>query len=382
MSCHRRRSVVFLLVVAGFGATSRGAFADGDAGEVASARKIFAEGVRLYQSGDWEGARRLFREADGVHHAPAITYNLGLAEEKLGHPQAAIDAYEAYIAEAGDKGELALSAASAIAQIKGRSTRLRLETKPSGARLFVDGTALAEVAPSSVLVTAGHHVIVAQGDGWRAESDVLVRGAADVVRVLLEQEPTTLAPTASPEPAVIAAPVAPPPPVVVVAPEPGRVPNGVVWGAAFAIVPAYLLGVRTPNVDNTTAALSIVAGPLLELGHALSDTLVFSARGFVGIGPDAKPSHAWMLGPGVSDKVSSRLWVGATFIGGQLETRAHGARYGTDIVFGAMLEANFVLLSKPHGEWLVGVQPSFLLTDMSQDNTTFFLPLSFGYRSF
>ena len=50
--------------------------------------------MHLYQTGDWEGAARHFREADAEHHAPAIVYNLGLSEEKLGHPQAAVDAYE------------------------------------------------------------------------------------------------------------------------------------------------------------------------------------------------------------------------------------------------------------------------------------------------
>src|SRR5207244_3515958 len=95
------------------------------AGDVEVARKIFADGVKLYQQGDYEGARRLFKQADAEHHAPAIVYNLALAEEKLRHPQAAVDAYEAYVAEVGDRGELSSSAAVAIAQIKARATKLR-----------------------------------------------------------------------------------------------------------------------------------------------------------------------------------------------------------------------------------------------------------------
>src|SRR5688500_5278260 len=75
------------------------------AGDVDAARKIFAEGVKLYQQGDWEGARRLFKKADEEHHAPTIVYNLALADEKRGALQAAVDAYEAYVAEVGEKGE-------------------------------------------------------------------------------------------------------------------------------------------------------------------------------------------------------------------------------------------------------------------------------------
>src|SRR5687768_10008336 len=72
---------------------------DAHAGDVDAARKLFADGVKLYQQGDYEGARRLFKQAEAEHHAPAIVYNLALAEEKLRHPQAAVDAYEAYVAE-------------------------------------------------------------------------------------------------------------------------------------------------------------------------------------------------------------------------------------------------------------------------------------------
>src|SRR6185295_9464869 len=124
--------------------------------------KAFAEAVKLYQAGDYEGARRLLRDADKEHHSPAIVYNLALAEEKLGHVQAAVDAYEAYVAEVGDQGALSSPAAIAIAQLKSRSTRLRIETTPPGARVIVDGTVLRETSPTSYLVPAGHHVVVAQ----------------------------------------------------------------------------------------------------------------------------------------------------------------------------------------------------------------------------
>jgi hypothetical protein len=153
--------------------------------DVEAARRDFSEGVRLYQQSDFEGARRLFLQADKAHHAPAIVYNLALAEERLGHPQAAVDAYEAYVAEAGESGEFTSSATFAIAQIKARSTRLRIDSEPSGARLFVDGSPLREPAPTVVLVPAGHHVIVAQGDGWRAERDLVAAGSGDSVALSL-----------------------------------------------------------------------------------------------------------------------------------------------------------------------------------------------------
>ena len=358
------------------------------ADDIVRARKAFAEGVRLYRNGDWEGARRLFREAEAEHHAPTIIYNVGLAEEKLGHPQAAVDAYEAYLAESGDSGEFAATAAAAIAQLKARSTRLRLETTPPGARLFVDAAPLSDRAPASFLVPSGHHVVAAEGDGWRAERTVEATGAGDTLSVVLEPSSP---PTSAPAPAVSS--LSPPPPASSTAPPrdlPSQAvpsarddaPEELTWGAAFAIVPIYLLGVTTPSAPNARPGASIVAGPLVEIGWSLTDSFELLGRGFAGIGPDAKPSTGWWLGPGLSYRLGSAVWVGATFIGGDISTRAHSEPYGTSFVFGTMLEANVILLKKRGGEWLAGIQPSLLLTQIKQDNTAIFFPVTFGYRAY
>jgi hypothetical protein len=352
------------------------------AGDIVVARKAFSEGVRLYQKGDFEGARRLFKQADAEHHAPPIVYNLGLAEERLEHPQAAVDAYEAYVAEAGDTGEYSATAAVAIAQIKARSTRLRVESKPAGARVFVDGAPLAEPSPTTLLVTSGHHVVVVQGDGWRDEKEIETRGAGDLATIgLFAPEPAEPpAPTPAPHAQPAAAqPERPPPPP---SPAAEAAPDGFVWGASFAIVPTYLFGVVTPGADNARPGASIVAGPFIDLGLALTDRFELVFRGLAGIGPDAKPSYAYMGGPAVSFRVARPLWIGAAFLGGQFETRAHGQRYGTDLVFGALAEASLVVLEKPEGQWIASFMPSFLLTEMHVDNTTIFFPLMFGYRAF
>ena len=159
---------------------------DARADDVEAARKDFAEGVRLYQRGDYEGARRLFKKADTEHHAAPVLYNLARTEERLLRAQAAVDAYEAYVGDAGEGGEFTGAAVVAITQIKARSTRLRIETRPTGARIFVDGFPLSESSPTTFLVSAGHHVVVAQGEAFRAERDVEVTGNGDSLSVTLE----------------------------------------------------------------------------------------------------------------------------------------------------------------------------------------------------
>jgi hypothetical protein len=362
------------------------AVCDARADDIEGARRDFAEGVRLYQRGDYEGARRLFKKADAEHHASPIVYNLAHTEERLLHPQAAVDGYEAYVAEMGETGEFSAASVVAIAQIKARSTRLRIDTKPPGVRVFVDGLPLVESSPTSVLVPAGHHVVVAQGDGWRGEADVEVQGAGDLLAVVVEaraaekaatQAPRTTEPSAAPAPA----PLLVPPPSDRVPDPAADMPSGFVWGAAFALAPYHLLG-AAQGEPNDRAATQVVAGAILEIGHAVTDRFEFLGRGFFGLGPDGSPSYAVMGGPGLSLRLGSSLWLGATFLGGKLETVSRDVRYGTDLVFGAMAEATIPVLTTSQGQWTAGVQPGLLLTDKGRDNTAFFFPLSFGYRAY
>lgn len=374
-----RASVVAATLVTAL-AVPRGA----RAGDVVAARRDFAEGVRLYQRGDFEGARRLFQKANAEHHAAPMVYNLALAEERLAHHQAAVDAYEAYVAEAGDAGEFRAAAAMAIAQIKARSTRLRIDTKPSGARVFVDGSPLSEPAPTLFLVPAGRHVIVAQGDGWRGEEDIEARGAGDVLAIVIKpkDEAPVVVPPAPPASAPLdsAPPTTNAPPLTPVEPA-APLPDQFIWGAAFVLAPYHMLGAAKGS-ENAGTATQVVSGAIVEVGHAMTDRVEFLARGLFALGPYGKPTYAFMGGPGISLRIGSWVWLGATFIGGGMETIKDRIRFGTGIVFGTIVEASFVVLNTPHGQWTVGVQPGTLLTDNGRDNAAFFVPLSFGYRSF
>jgi hypothetical protein len=338
------------------------------------ARRDFTEGVRLLQLGDFEGARRLFKRADAAHHAPSVVYNLGLVEERLGHAQAAVDAYEAYVAEAGDTGELSAAAAVALAQVRARSTRMRIGTSPLGARIFVDGNALPEAAPTAWLVTAGHHVIVAQGTGWRAEQDVVARGAGDLVEVLLTRpEEAAPTPAAATTPASISDADRDTQPAT-------NAPNDLVLGAAFALVPFRLLGAQNADHGNGEGATQAMVGGIVEAGYAITERFELLFRGLVAFGRDARPSHVTMGGPGVSLRIGSRAWLGASFVGGQLSTEAHFRDFHTDFAFGALAEATYAVVTTQHGEWSVGFQPGCLITDGAYTNTAFLFPLSLGYR--
>lgn len=353
------------------------------AGDVDKARALFADGVAMLDRGDFEGARRAFLAADQEHHAPAIVYNLGLAEERLGHPQAAVDAYEAYVAEAGAGGELTEAATLAIAQIKARSTRLRVETTPPGLRLFVDGAPLRETSPTTLLVTRGRHVVVAQSPSWRAELDVEAKGENDAMTVTLAPPGTDHAEGGLGPSAIAPPPRGPAPPIAPPEAPATREPDGFVYGASFAVAPYYLLGTKTAGASNERAAgPSVVAGFLVDVGVALTNRVELLFHGYAALGPDGKPTYTYWGGPSLSVRVLDPLWVGATFIGGRLETLVRGVPYGTDLVFGASVHAALEVLRKPYGQWFAWAEPGFLLTELRNDNTALFVPLGFGFRSF
>src|SRR5687767_4148714 len=96
----------------------------GWAGPVEEAREHFKKGVELFQRGEPAAALAEFEAADKKHHAASITYNIARAREALGQAQAAIDAYQAYLNEAGEKGEYSAAATLSINQLKQKSTRL------------------------------------------------------------------------------------------------------------------------------------------------------------------------------------------------------------------------------------------------------------------
>ncbi|MDB4935329.1 MAG: TonB-dependent receptor [Labilithrix sp.] len=352
--------------------------AGGDA--IDDARKHFAEGVKRYQEGDFEGARVLFEQANAEHHAPPIVYNIARAEERLGHPQAAIDQYDTYIAEAGENGEFTQAAVLALARIRKSSRQLRIETKPPGARVFVDGSPTRDPAPTRVLVPAGRHHVVAEGDGWRAEADVEA-GAAAVENVMLERpdgaaaSPTTTPSTSTTGPNERTRPAEALPPA----------PDGFIFGAEFTVVPH--------RFDRTAArrysSFGIAAGVIVEAGYAPADDFVVLGRTLVSVGSKGAPATTLAaIGVAMSYRVRKSVWIGAAFMGGRallpgaIEPQGNEQRrFDTDYVFCPTLEVSVAVLTKPYGQWLVSIFPGYYFASPA-DNDVFFVPVGFGLRTF
>ncbi len=337
---------------------------------VDDARKQFVEGVQRFQEGDFEGARAAFGRAEAEHHSAVIVYNLARAEERLGHPQAAVEDYEAYLAEGGDAAEYGPAAALAIAQIKGRSPRVRIETNPPGTRIFVDGTPITERSPTTLLVPVGHHHVVVEGDGWRGEADL---DAVETTRI----ESVTIA--RPPLPPKVEVPL--PPPVKPAAPW---APDDFVMGVHFLLVP-YHFGHASGKTNSTDG---LAAGGMLDLGYALTDKTEIFFRALGAVGSEGKPlTSIGAVGVAFSVRVLPFLWLGAGFLGGRgmihqvLQDDNQTYRYDTDYVFSPQIEVSYAVLTTRYGQWMFSMLPSYFVAG-PLDNSTLYVPFAFGLRGF
>ncbi|MCS6858605.1 MAG: tetratricopeptide repeat protein [Sandaracinaceae bacterium] len=66
----------------------------------ALARRLFEEGRRLFQSGDFSASARAFRRAYLLSPRPGLLYNLALAELRAGNDALALEAFEGFLRQA------------------------------------------------------------------------------------------------------------------------------------------------------------------------------------------------------------------------------------------------------------------------------------------
>lgn len=148
------------------------------------ARTLFQKGTDLFAGEKYEEAVEAFRAAYAVRPSWKLLFNIGQAEAAARRYGQALEAFEQYLAEAGD--EISLERQQ---EVQNEARRLRemvgtlMVTAPSGAMILVDdlerGTA---PMPDGILVSAGvSHGLKAVIDGKVvAESEARVRVGASV----------------------------------------------------------------------------------------------------------------------------------------------------------------------------------------------------------
>jgi hypothetical protein len=320
----------------------------------ARARQDFAEGVRLFQLGDFDGARASFLRADAVRHAPAIVFNLARAEEKLGNVQAALDAYEAYLREAGTGSDLGLAASVAVAQLKERATRLRIESEPAGANVEIDGRATSQRTPALVYVRAGepHRVRVTaiDLDETRA-TDARAPGEEVALSFHAGAGDATHA-------------------------------SRFYAGGGLALVTYHFIGAKPlPGGIRFADETNVTLGGSIEGGIRILPRLYLGLDLLAAVGTYGHPNYVVGGSVGVAYRFDLGLWLRGAATIADVDSNKTGRTISTDVVLGPAIEVAYEIDREPFGAWFVAVGAALLPADAQRDTDAVFFPLRLGVRA-
>jgi hypothetical protein len=192
---------------------------------VAAARSLGVQGIKLADSGDCKGAIELLSRAESLYHAPSILGRLGECQVLVGQIVLGTENLNRVVRE-----ELAANAPKAFRDAKERAKGVLNTALPKIARLTVkiephDAKPQVTVAgapiPPALLgverpTDPGSHEIVVSAPGYLEQKSTvtLVEGGSQEVSLKLEKDPNVVAATPPPAPppstVVTTAPAQPP----------------------------------------------------------------------------------------------------------------------------------------------------------------------------
>jgi PEGA domain len=147
------------------------------------AAQRFDRGLKLFNEQDNAGALAEFRRANELSPNAFVLYNIGLVEAAIGRPVEAFDALEQALRPgSGLKPELRSRAQSVVAEQSARIGRVRVVTRPEGARVEVDGVVAGRSPLAEPLrVASGTHVLGAVLEQYApARKEVSVAGNQEI----------------------------------------------------------------------------------------------------------------------------------------------------------------------------------------------------------
>lgn len=197
-------------------------------GDLAAARKLFDEGIKREEAGDWPTALAKFREVAAIRLNHIVRFHIALCLEKTGKLVDALSEFSLAKVQAEKEGgtdaELTIANATKhIDVLRARVPSVRVERPTVVAVVTIDGAPA--LFDSATLLDPGAHVIEVRAETYKPfmKRVLLVDGVRESMVIAPVLEPIAIA--------------KPPPPVVVDAP-PNRTATYVLSGIGIASVAA------------------------------------------------------------------------------------------------------------------------------------------------
>jgi hypothetical protein len=210
-----------------------------------AARKAYGEGEKAYAAGDFAAAHTGYARANELIPSAHAAYWAAKSLDQGGQVEAAIQAYEALVADPGATkigDDKFADAQTRLATLKASQIgEVSVSTLPLTAALTVDGVAQPGPLPVVLKLAPGPHKLSFSAEGFDAkEVDLQVQAGAKVEQKVELSQRLVPPPPPPPEP-IVAPPLAPPP----AAEKHSKVPAYVTLGiAGGGVIVGTIFGVK------------------------------------------------------------------------------------------------------------------------------------------
>lgn len=193
MRLHRSAAVVVALSLAASFVPR--AYAEPTAGEIAAARELFEEGLKLEDKAQWAEALERFRKVASVKTTPAVRFHMALCLENMGKLVDALVEFQRAQTDDAGASNVSANAGKHVADLKERIPRLILKVPAGidGVGVTVDGVPVTpSLVGTAMPLDPGAHKIVVQAPkhtNFTKEVDLTERGKPVTVEVTLVAGP-------------------------------------------------------------------------------------------------------------------------------------------------------------------------------------------------
>lgn len=205
--------VVFLTVLVGASAAPLTAVA----GPKQEATKLFKQGNKLFNNGDYQAALEKFQQARKLYPSHRIDLNIASTLKEMGRHVEAAEAYETFLGRGGTLAppEIIRAARASLEALQGQLGRVKLRCSENGADVKLDDQPVGQTPLEKwIYLKPGSHALEVCKEGFLCRRETLSFVAGDRKELQFELEAKPKAPLPAATVTTPAPAIEPPTPVV------------------------------------------------------------------------------------------------------------------------------------------------------------------------